>query len=63
MYWIRLAIWQEIFKKRYIIPQELHVTISPAAQQKANAMYESVSSAYSQGKRSSDEVVEKAFYH
>lgn len=57
------AFGKKSSKKRYITPQEVHVTISPAAQQKANALYESVSSAYSQGKLSSDEVVEKALYH
>ncbi len=50
-------------QRRYISPQEVHVTVSPAAKQKADAIYESVRSAYSQGKLSSEGVVEKALYH
>lgn len=50
-------------KKRYITPEEVHVTVSPAARQKANALYESVRKAYSQGKLSPDAVVDKALYH
>ena len=50
-------------QRRYITPEEVHVTISPAAQQKANALYESVRKAYTQGKLSADGVVDKALYH
>ena len=50
-------------KRRYVTPEEVHVTVSPAAQQKAKALYKSVSEAYSQGKLSADQVVDKAEYH
>ena len=49
--------------RRYISPEEVHVTISPAARQKANDLYESLHKAYSQGRLSSDAVVDKALYH
>lgn len=49
--------------KRYITPEEVHETVSPAAQHKADALFESVSKAYSQGKLSADGVVDKAMYH
>lgn len=50
-------------QRRYITPAEVHVTVSAAAKQKANSIYESVSNAYSQGKLSADDVVDKALYH
>ena len=50
-------------QKRYITPEEVHVTVSPAAQKKADAIYESVRKEYSQGKLSADGVVDKALYH
>ncbi len=50
-------------QRRYISPQEVHVTVSPAAQQKADALYESVRNAYTKGELSADGVVEKALYH
>ena len=50
-------------KRRYITPEEVHVTISPAAKQKAESIYESVRKAYTQGKLSADGVVDKAMYH
>ncbi len=50
-------------QKRYISPQEVHVTVSPEAKHKADDLYESVRSAYSQGKLSADEVVDKSLYH
>ena len=50
-------------QRRYISPEEVHVTVSPAAQKKADALYESVRSAYAQGKLSADGVVDKALYH
>lgn len=50
-------------QRRYISPQEVHVEVSPAAQKKADALYESVRKDYSQGALSADAVVEKALYH
>ena len=50
-------------QRRYITPQEVHVTVSPAAKQKANEIYESVKKDYSQGKLSDEAVVEKALYN
>ncbi len=50
-------------QRHYISPKDVHVTVSPAAQNEADKLYESVSKAYSQGKLSSDQVVEKALYH
>ena len=50
-------------QKRYITPEEVHVTVSPAAQKKADAIYESVRKQYSQGRLSADDVVDKALYH
>ena len=50
-------------QRRYITPEEVHVTVSPAAKQKAESIYNSVRSAYSQGKLSADGVVDKALYH
>lgn len=50
-------------KRRYISPEEVHITVSPAAQHKADELYESVRQAYSQGKLSADGVVDKALYH
>lgn len=50
-------------KRRYITPKEVHVTVSPAAQRKADALYESVQKAYAQGKLTPDQVVDKALYH
>ena len=49
--------------KGYVSPADVHVTVSPAAQQKADALYESVKKAYAQGKLSADGVVDKALYH
>lgn len=54
---------QKSTQRRYISPEEVHVTVSSAALQKADALYESVRKAYSQGKLSADDVVEKALYH
>ncbi|MBD5225348.1 MAG: sel1 repeat family protein [Bacteroidales bacterium] len=39
------------------------MTVSPAANQKADAIYESVRKAYTQGKLSANQVVDKALYH
>ena len=50
-------------QRRYISPDEVHVTVSPASRQKADALYESVRKAYSQGRLSADGVVDKALYH
>ena len=50
-------------KRHYITPEEVHVTVSPAAQQKAEAIYQSVRKAYDGGKLSADGVVKKAMYH
>ena len=50
-------------QRRYISPEEVHVTVSPAAQQKADALYESVRKAYAQGSLTPDAVVDKALYH
>ncbi|MBD5233113.1 MAG: SEL1-like repeat protein [Bacteroidales bacterium] len=50
-------------QRRYVKPEEVHVTVSDAARQKANALYESVHKAYTQGKLSTDAVVDKALYH
>ncbi|MBD5315614.1 MAG: sel1 repeat family protein [Bacteroides sp.] len=50
-------------QRRYITPEEVHVTVSPAAKQKAESIYNSVRSTYSQGKLSADGVVDKALYH
>ncbi len=50
-------------QRRYITPQEVHVTVSPEAKHKADALYESVRSAYLQGKLSPEGVVDKALYH
>lgn len=50
-------------KRRYITPQEVHVTVSAAAQHRANELYESVRKDYLQGKLTTDGVVEKALYH
>lgn len=50
-------------KRRYITPEEVHVTVSPEAIRKANELYESVRKDYSQGKLSADAVVDKALYH
>ncbi len=49
--------------RRYITPEEVHVTISPAAIQKADALYETVRNDYSHNKLTADEVVDKALYH
>lgn len=57
------AFGKKTSTRRYITPQEVHVTVSPAARQKANDLYDSVRSAYSQSKLSSDAVVQKALYH
>lgn len=54
---------QKSSQKRYITAEEVHETISPAAQQQANTLYESVRKAYSQGRLSADGVVDKALYH
>ena len=50
-------------KKGYVTPEQVHVTISPAAQQKAEDIYESVRKDYVQGKLTADGVVDKAMYH
>ena len=50
-------------KKRYITPEEVHVTVTPAEKQKADAIYESVRKAYAQGSLTADGVVDKALYH
>lgn len=50
-------------QKGYLTPEEVHVTISPAAQQKADALYESVRNDYTRGKLTPDAVVNKALYH
>ena len=50
-------------KRRYITPEEVHVTVSPEAIRKANELYESVRKDYTQGKLSADAVVDKALYH
>ncbi|MBD5281055.1 MAG: sel1 repeat family protein [Bacteroides sp.] len=57
------GIGKKSSKKGYIKPEDVHVTISPAAQQKAENLYESVRKDYSQGKITADQVVEKAMYH
>ena len=57
------GITKKSSQRRYITPEEVHVTVSPAALQKADAIYESVSKDYSQGKLSADGVVDKALYH
>ena len=57
------GITKKSSQRRYITPEEVHVTVSPAALQKADAIYESVSKDYSQGKLSADGVVNKALYH
>ncbi len=54
---------KKVAQRRYITPQEVHVTVSPAAVQKANALYEGVRAAYAQGKLSPVGVVETALYH
>lgn len=50
-------------KRRYITPEEVHVSVSPAAKQKAETLYESVRKDYAQNKISADGVVDKALYH
>ena len=50
-------------QRRYISPEEVHVTITPAVQHKADAIYESVRKAYTQGSLTADGVVDKALYH
>lgn len=50
-------------QKRYITPEEVHETVSPAAQRKADALYESVRKAHAAGSLSADAVVDKALYH
>lgn len=54
---------QPASQKRYITPEEVHVTVSQAALQKRDALYESVRKAYAQGKLTADGVVDKALYH
>lgn len=54
---------QKSSQKRYITAEEVHETVSPAARQKADALYESVRKAYTSGKLTSDGVVDKALYH
>lgn len=50
-------------QRRYITPEEVHITVSPAALQKADAIYESVRNDYTTGKLTADGVVDKALYH
>ena len=54
------GITKKSSQRRYITPEEVHVTVSPAALQKADAIYESVSKDYSQGKLSASKVGTKA---
>ena len=50
-------------QRRYVTPEEVHVTVSSAAKQKADALYEAVRNAYTRGQLTADGVVDKALYH
>lgn len=50
-------------KRSYVTAKDVHITVSPAAKQKAEDLYEETRKAYTQGKMTADQVVDKALYH